>query len=136
MTIHDMLRDIRLAKAWSIEDFSKELKIPAQTILSWEEGSAYPSHSQLLKISKATDIPVDELLACDHDYSKKLSDDKRRLQWQGIIFTLMLMSGVILVGATLFSFLATSQILWIPGLIGLFLLADGSFLAKKYFELK
>lgn len=136
MTINEMLKDVRVAKGWSLEDFSQQLRLPVQTIADWEKGTSYPSHSQLLKIAKITDIPADELLACDHDYSKKLSDDKRRLQWQGIIFTLMLMSGVILVGATLFAFLATSDILWVPGIIGIFLLADGSFLAKKYFDIK
>lgn len=136
MTIDETLKDIRLTKGWEQDEFAKQIKVPTKKINEWETAVSYPSHSELLRISKATNIAADELLACDHDYSKKLSDDKRRLHFQAIIFTLMLMSGVILVGATLYTLLATAEILWVPAFIGLFLLADGSFLAKKYFDHK
>lgn len=136
MTISETLKDIRISNGWDIESFSKLIRAQPETITQWEENKSYPTHTQLMRISKLANIPADELLACDHDYSEKLANDRRKLQWKGILFTLMLMSGVILVGASIFAFLATGEISWVTALIGLFLLADGSILAKQYFNHK
>lgn len=136
MTISETLKDIRISTGWDIETFATHIRVKPETISAWEADTSYPTHAQLLRISKVADVPADELLACDHDYSEKLANDKRRLQWKGILFTLMLMSGVILFGASIFGFLATGEILWVPAAIGLFLLADGSVLAKQYFNHK
>ncbi|QIL46579.1 helix-turn-helix transcriptional regulator [Vagococcus coleopterorum] len=136
MSITETIKDIRSTKGWDIQTFSREILVSQKTITDWENNIGYPTHGQLLRIAKATGIPADELLASDHEYSEQLMADKKKLQWQGIIFTLMLMSGVILLGSAIFGFLATGEIFWIPAAIGAFLLADGSLLAKKYFERK
>ena len=56
------IRNIRLSKGLTLDDFGKILKADNSNICRWENGKMLPSKNRIYKISKLAGITVNQLL--------------------------------------------------------------------------
>ena len=62
MELKDNIYNLRKSKKISQEDLAEKVEVTRQTISNWELGSTSPNPKQLILLSKALCVSVDELL--------------------------------------------------------------------------
>lgn len=98
MNIGKIIKEERLKRDLTQEQFAQEFFVTRQLISKWETGKSYPDLEQVVQMSDWFDLPLDYLLKEDTKMLSDLSFDsklKRQLKKGGIIFGLILLGGIL-----------------------------------------
>lgn len=68
MQLGKNIYNLRKKKGLSQENLSEKINVTRQTISNWELGETYPNPEQLILLSKALQISIDELV--DNDFTQ------------------------------------------------------------------
>src|SRR5438034_9168478 len=71
------LVSLRGARGLSQVDLGKRADVPRSTIANLESGDGNPSLAVLVKVARALDAPIDELLAAPREKVRKYADAER-----------------------------------------------------------
>lgn len=74
MELNENIYNLRKKKKISQEDLAEKVEVTRQTISNWELGSTSPNPKQLILLSKALNVSVDELIG--NDVKHQLIDDE------------------------------------------------------------
>ena len=76
MELKDNIYNLRKSKKISQEDLAEKVEVTRQTISNWELGSTSPNPKQLILLSKALCVSVDELLGNEITQNNNLSEQE------------------------------------------------------------
>ena len=76
MELKDNIYNLRKSKKISQEDLAEKVEVTRQTISNWELGSTSPNPKQLILLSKALCVSVDELLGNEITQNNNLAEKK------------------------------------------------------------
>ena len=74
MELKDNIYNLRKSKKISQEDLAEKVEVTRQTISNWELGSTSPNPKQLILLSKALCVSVDELLGNEITQNNNLAE--------------------------------------------------------------
>ncbi len=66
MNLSDKIVELRKKNGFSQEDLADELQVSRQAVSRWEQGTADPSSSNILELSKLFNVTTDYLLNDDY----------------------------------------------------------------------
>lgn len=76
MQLGNNIYSLRKEKGLSQEKLAEKISVTRQTISNWELGETYPNPEQLVLLSKALNISIDELVGNDFKQSSGKDDAK------------------------------------------------------------
>ena len=76
MELKDNIYNLRKSKKISQEDLAEKVEVTRQTISNWELGSTSPNPKQLILLSKALCVSVDELLGNEITQNNNLAEQE------------------------------------------------------------
>lgn len=99
MDISKQIKKYRLDSKLSQEDLAEKVFVTRQTISNWENGRNYPDINSLVLLSTLFDVSLDILVKGDLEEMKEeiKTDDMKRFNRDGAIFTVLLIATVVLV---------------------------------------
>lgn len=99
MDISKQIKKYRLDSKLSQEDLAEKIFVTRQTISNWENGKNYPDINSLVLLSTLFDVSLDILVKGDLEEMKEeiKTEDIKRFNRDGAIFTVLLMATVVLV---------------------------------------
>lgn len=60
--LHELLRQLREEKNWSLEDLSLKTQVGAEKLAMYEKGELTPSIQTILKLSTVLEVPASNLM--------------------------------------------------------------------------
>ncbi len=99
MDISKQIKKYRLDSKLSQEDLAEKVFVTRQTISNWENGKNYPDINSLVLLSTLFGVSLDILVKGDLEEMKEeiKTEDIKRFNRDGTIFTVLLMATVVLV---------------------------------------
>ncbi|MGY0373733.1 helix-turn-helix domain-containing protein [Clostridium sp. JNZ J1-5] len=99
MDISKQIKKYRLDSKLSQEDLAEKIFVTRQTISNWENGKNYPDINSLVLLSTLFDVSLDILVKGDLEEMKEeiKAEDIKKFNHDGKIFTLLLITTVVLV---------------------------------------
>ncbi len=86
---------LRKEKGFSQENLAEKVNVTRQTISNWELGETSPNPEQLILLSGALDISIDELVGNDIKHISKEECDKKTKPMKKIYISLVFLCGTI-----------------------------------------
>ena len=98
MDISKQIKKYRLDSKLSQEALAEKVFVTRQTISNWETGKNYPDINSLVLLSTLFDVSLDTLVKGDLEEMREeiKSEDIKRFNHDGMIFTILLMATVVL----------------------------------------
>ena len=62
MKLHELLKQIREERNWSLEDLSKKTQVGVEKLSMYEKGELTPSVQTILKLSNVLEVPASNLM--------------------------------------------------------------------------
>ena len=62
MKLHELLKQLREERNWSLEDLSKKTQVGVEKLSMYEQGELTPSIQTILKLSNALEVPASNLM--------------------------------------------------------------------------
>ena len=62
MKLHELLKQLREERNWSIEDLSKKTQVGVEKLSMYEKGELTPSVQTILKLSNVLEVPASNLM--------------------------------------------------------------------------
>ena len=62
MKLHELLKQLREERNWSIEDLSKKTQVGIEKLSMYEKGELTPSIQTILKLSNVLEVPASNLM--------------------------------------------------------------------------
>ncbi|MFF5995879.1 helix-turn-helix transcriptional regulator [Lysinibacillus sp. KU-BSD001] len=62
MKLHDLLKQLREERNWSLEDLSKKTQVGVEKLAMYENGELTPSVQTILKLSNVLEVPASNLM--------------------------------------------------------------------------
>ena len=62
MKLHELLRQLREERNWSLEDLSKKTQVGVEKLSMYEKGELTPSVQTILKLSNVLEVPASNLM--------------------------------------------------------------------------
>ncbi|WP_431027639.1 helix-turn-helix domain-containing protein [Lysinibacillus sp. LZ02] len=62
MKLHDLLKQLREERNWSLEDLSKKTQVGVEKLAMYENGESTPSVQTILKLSNVLEVPASNLM--------------------------------------------------------------------------
>ena len=62
MKLHELLKQLREERNWSLEDLSKKTQVGVEKLSMYEQGELTPSIQTILKLSNALEEPASNLM--------------------------------------------------------------------------
>ena len=62
MKLHELLKQLREERNWSLEDLSKKTQVGVEKLSMYEKGELTPSVQTILKLSNALEVPASNLM--------------------------------------------------------------------------
>lgn len=112
MEISRQIKKLRLESKWSQEELAEKVFVTRQTISNWENAKNYPDINSLVLLSNLFGVSLDILVKGDLEEMKEQikAEDIKRLNFDGRIFTVLLIVTVVSV-APLFLLMNTEGII-------------------------
>ena len=87
---------LRKEKQLSQEKLAEKVNVTRQTISNWELGETFPNPEQLMLLSRALDISIDQLVGNDITPTKKVSaqDDTNTISVPSMLLTSGILAGI------------------------------------------
>jgi len=64
MKLHELLKQLREERNWSLEDLSKKTQVSVEKLSMYEKGELAPSVQTILKFSNVLEVPASNLMDC------------------------------------------------------------------------
>lgn len=64
MKLHELLKQLREERNWSLEDLSKKTQVGVEKLSMYENGELAPSVQTILKFSNVLEVPASNLMDC------------------------------------------------------------------------
>ena len=98
MQLNKNIYILRKAKGYSQELLAEKVKVSRQTISNWELGETNPNPKQLVLLSKALNVSIDELVGNNFNNNNKLdSTSKKNIAFSILILILVIAIIVLLI---------------------------------------
>ena len=62
MKLHELLKQLREERNWSLEDLSKKTQVGVEKLSMYEKGELTPSVQTILKLSTVLEVPASNLM--------------------------------------------------------------------------
>ena len=62
MKLHELLKQLREERNWSLEDLSKKTQVGVEKLSMYEKGELTPSLQTILKLSNVLEVPASNLM--------------------------------------------------------------------------
>ena len=62
MKLHELLKQLREERNWSLEDLSKKTQVGVEKLSMYEKGELMPSVQTILKLSNVLEVPASNLM--------------------------------------------------------------------------
>ncbi|MGM9945868.1 MAG: helix-turn-helix domain-containing protein [Lysinibacillus sp.] len=62
MKLHELLKQLREERNWSLEDLSKKTQVGVEKLSMYEKGELTPSVQTILKLSNVLEVPASNLM--------------------------------------------------------------------------
>ena len=62
MKLHELLKQLREERNWSLEDLSKKTQVGIEKLAMYEKGELTPSVQTILKLSNVLEVPASNLM--------------------------------------------------------------------------
>ena len=62
MKLHELLKQLREERNWSLEDLSKKTQVSVEKLSMYEKGELTPSVQTILKLSNVLEVPASNLM--------------------------------------------------------------------------
>ena len=62
MKLHELLKQLREERNWSLEDLSKKTQVGVEKLSMYEKGELTPSIQTILKLSNVLEVPASNLM--------------------------------------------------------------------------
>lgn len=97
MHISNKIKQLRIENHLTQDQLAQKINVSRQSVLKWEAGTNYPNIENILALSEALNISIDELIKTDLKLENKLIIDSKARKYH-LLVMLFLVSIIIYIG--------------------------------------
>lgn len=97
MHISNKIKQLRIENHLTQDQLAQKINVSRQSVLKWESGTNYPNIENILVLSEALNISIDELIKTDLKLENKLIIDSKARKYH-LLVMLFLVSIIIYIG--------------------------------------